>query len=376
MGNSASAPSKYKHTQDDRDRQLTAAVRIFAFLLVMTIAAVWSTPAWAISFDLDSIATWGKFPRFCVNTYRWGDKFFNSYDSLYVQGSGKKFNIKTKVESWGDAYNFRFEDGYKMEMMSRPSTSLGFYVTYMAVSAGYDLNVSKYLGLPTGSRKKFNFQFNCSLFAVDLYQSKNDAGTTIKRMGPASHPDKVNIEFNGVNSSAWGADIYYFFNHKRYSQGAAFSYSKIQMRSAGSFYAGLSFWGQSYDFDFHSIITELNKEMLPDSWNYKYSVRNKNYAFRLGYAYNWVFRPGFALCVSEAPVIGIRVGYINDATSDKTTFSLINRAKISTVYNHKKKWFFGIVAFIETGLVYDKEHTLIANNYSIEASVGYRFNLW
>ena len=30
--------------------------------------------------NLDSIAAWGKFPRFCINTYRWGDRFFNGYD--------------------------------------------------------------------------------------------------------------------------------------------------------------------------------------------------------------------------------------------------------------------------------------------------------
>ena len=54
----------------------------------------------ALSLALDSIATWGKFPRFCVNTYRWGDKFFNSYDSAYVEGTGYKFNVKFKTDSW------------------------------------------------------------------------------------------------------------------------------------------------------------------------------------------------------------------------------------------------------------------------------------
>ena len=27
-------------------------------------------------------------------------------------------------------------------------------------------------------------------------------------------------------------------------------------------------------------------------------------------------------------------------------------------------------------LIYDKEHTLVTNNLSLEASAGFRFNLW
>ena len=53
-----------------------------------------------------------------------------------------------------------------------------------------------------------------------------------------------------------------------------------------------------------------------------------------------------------------------------------NRARASIIYNHKKRWFFGIVGNADTGLIYDKEHTLITNNLNGEISVGYRFNLW
>lgn len=59
-------------------------------------------------------------------------------------GSGKRMNVKAKVDSWFDVYNFRFDNGYRMEMVSNPSSTLGFYLTYMAVSVGYDMNISKY----------------------------------------------------------------------------------------------------------------------------------------------------------------------------------------------------------------------------------------
>ena len=80
-------------------------------LMLLLCMLISPAKASALGLDLDSIAAWGKFPRFCVNTYRWGDRFFNTYDSLYVQGTGKKFNIKFKVDSWSDLYNFRLDDG-------------------------------------------------------------------------------------------------------------------------------------------------------------------------------------------------------------------------------------------------------------------------
>ncbi len=67
-------------------------------LLMLLGAVAMPQRAHALSLSLDSIAQWGKFPRFCVNTYRWGDSFFNGYDSTYVQGSGKRWNVKTRID--------------------------------------------------------------------------------------------------------------------------------------------------------------------------------------------------------------------------------------------------------------------------------------
>ena len=343
------------------------------------VAAVWcmgAPKAGAISFALDSVATWGKFPRFCVNTYRWGDKFFNSYDSTYVQGSGKRWNVKTKLDSWLDIYNFRFDTGYKIGMVSQPSTTMGFYLTYMAVSVGYDMNIGKYFNGGVSARKRFNLQFNCSLFAVEYYTVLNDIGTHITRMGYPGDMRHTDINFHGINTSSWGVDLYYFFNHRNYSQAAAFYYSKIQVRSSGSFFAGLSAWGQRYNFDFNELRDDVMRSDFPTAWDYRYEVKNKNYGLKFGYAYNWVFHPGWCIGMSEAPVVGLRKGYINDPSNLRNTFGLTNQARLSLVYNYKKKWFFGLVGRWDLGLVYDKQHTLLSGNLSGEASAGFRFDLW
>lgn len=347
--------------------------RKFGILIfIMLIATAWQ-PAKAVSFALDSIAEWGKFPRFCVGVYRWGDKFFNNYDPEYVSGTGYKFNVKIKTDSWTDFYNFNLPDDIDMMMTSDPSTSIGVYLTYLAVSIGYDINVSKLLTGEDRSRSRFNFGFNCSLLAAEWYYVSNEVGTTIKRISNGKNTLKMDLPFHGINTSEWALQTYYFFNHKKYSQAAAFNFSKVQERSAGSFYAGLSVSNQRYNFDFNSLPDNLLK-YLPESWQGTYKVSTNNYGFRLGYGYNWVFARHWLLGVTESPIIGLRHGTINSETSSDS-FALSNRLWASVVWNNRR-WFAGVSAKFDSNIVYDKDHAFVSSILSVEASIGYRFNIW
>ncbi len=339
--------------------------------IVMLTASVQSH---ALSFALDSIAEWGRFPRFCIDVYRWGDKFFNSYDSAYVVGTGYKFNVKLKTESWTDLYNFNLPGDMSMTMTSDPSTTIGAYVTYLAVSAGYDINLSNIITGAERTRTRFNFGFNCSLLAVEWNYVSNDVGTTITRVGERGNEVSTDIPFNGINTSQWSLEAYYFFNHKRYSQAAAFNFSKIQEKSQGSFYAGLSMSNQRYDFNFSELPEKL-LQIFPDAWQEKtYKASCRNYALRLGYGYNWVFARNWLLGISESPIIGLRRGKINSAF-DSNSFALSNRLGASVVWNNGR-WFAGASARFDSNIVYDKDHTFVAALITAEAAIGYRFNLW
>ncbi len=346
-------------------------------LILFTVMTLWSSRASAFSLALDSIAEWGRFPHFCIDVYRWGDKFFNSYDSAYVEGTGYKFNLKLKADTWSDTYRFSLPDHYRMDMRSDWCTSTGLWLTYLAVSVGYDVNVSKYFGGSDQARKRFNFKFNCALFGADLYWVTNDVGTKITRFGPRGDMKHYDMPFSGINTSIFGIDTYYVLNNKRYSRAAAFNYSKIQKRSQGSFFFGFSYWNQKFDFDFSKLPEAMIKE-LPESWkaaDYLYSASNHNYSLCVGYGYNWVFARHWLLGVSEAPVFGIKHGYINDPNKISNSFSLYNRTKFSIIWNNRA-WFAGLVANMENGLLYDRDHALISSVFSTEVSVGYRFNLW
>ena len=340
------------------------------FLVIVSVLAS-GQRAEAISFNLDSIAEWGKFPRFCVNTYRWGDKFFNSYDSTYVVGTGTKFNVKIITDSWLDYYRFTLPENQYVDLVSDPSTSIGAYLTYLAVSVGYDINISNLVGGVRDARSRYQFGFNCSLLGVEAYIENNEVGTKMTRFGDMRDLD---IPFNGIKVDTWGIDAYYFFNHKRYSQAAAFNFSKIQRRSQGSFYAGLSIYSQGYDFDFSGLDPHM-LDMLPEEWNgYHYRVKTTNYGFRLGYGYNWALGKKWLIGVSVSPTIGFKVGFVNSDT-EETSFSLYNRIKFSAVWNHGY-WFIGGVGNVNSSLIADRRTTFLGNIISGTVSVGYRFNLW
>lgn len=326
-------------------------------------------------YDLDSIASWGKFPRFCINVYRWGDRTFNSYNPNYVTGTGHKFNVKFRTDSWIDYYSFYLSNDTRIKMVSNPSTSMGLALSYLAVTVGYDVNISKLFHEKENVRKKFDFSFCCSKFAVDLYYSSNDAGTKITRFGPKKDSRHLDIQFKGIDNKSYGIDAYYFINNKKYSQAAAFNFSKIQKKSAGTFYGGLSISLQDVHFDFNELSDDL-KTFLPEDWpSYNYYLKSNNYTFVLGYGYNWVMAKRWLMGVSVAPAIGFRYGYINDSSDSRYGFLLNGKAKLSIVYN-RKNWFVGVIGKANLGIISDKKHTFINSLMSLDASVGFRFNLW
>ena len=337
----------------------------------MLLVSLCAVSASALSFNLDTIATWGKFPRFVVNTYRWGDKFFNGYDTTYVRPTGYKFSAKITTDSWLDGYNFRLPNKTSFLMRSDPSTSIGIYATYLAVSAGYDINVSKLFGGANQSRKRLRFGFNCMLFAAEFYMISNNVGTTLTHFGSDRH---LNLPFDAIDNSTWGVDAYYFFNHKRYSEAASFNYSRLQTRSQGAFYTGFSLYSQKLRFDFSGLPEHL-KDELPSHWaNNIYRVNTHNYALRLGYGYNWVFARRWVLGVSESPIIGVRKGYVNSDIS-KVSLSLYNRMKLSVVWN-SGRFFAGATGRFDVAIVNDRETTYAGGILSGEAVFGVRFNLW
>ena len=346
-------------------------MRIKKILMVLTAMVCVAVPGKALSFALDSVAEWGKFPRFCVNTYRWGDRFFNSYDSAYVKGTGYKMNVKLRTNSWIDDNRFLIDHDCKVEMRSPSTNTIGFDITYLAVSLGYDFNINKLFGGVDRRKSKFNFDFTCALFTASLYSIKNDVGMNLKRVGDMKG---INEKFDGVRTSSWGIEAVYFFNNKRYSYAAAFSISKLQLRSQGSFFVGFSYNNQDLNFDFAKLPDYL-KPQLPEEWHSRvFTVKEQTCGVKGGYAYNWVPAKHYNIGAGEAVIPSVSKGK-QSSVNPGCSFRLYNRLNLSVTWNNRR-WFAGIVGKTDVAVVADKK-TILANSlFSVEMKVGWRFNLW
>lgn len=338
-------------------------------VLVMMVGVAFSGNA--LSLALDSVAEWGKFPRFCVNVYRWGDKFFNSYDSTYVKGTGYKMNVKLRTNSWGDYSRFIIDHDNRIEMRSPATNTVGFDVTYLAVSVGYDFNINKLIGSDAPTKSRFNFDFTCALFTAGIYYLKNDGKMKLRRVGDI----RVDNEpFDGVTTTSWGAEAVYFFNNKRYSYAAAFSISKLQLRSQGSFFVGFSYNNQDLSFDFSKLPSHL-KPHLPEDWRERnYVVKEQTFGVKGGYAYNWVPARHFCIGVAEGIIPSISKGE-QASVKPGNDFRIYNRLNLSLTWNNRR-WFAGILGKSDVALVKGGGTILANTKISVEMKLGWRFNLW
>lgn len=334
--------------------------------ILLLLACAVSFNAAALSFDLDSIAAKGKFARFCVNTYRWGDRFFNTYDTAYVKGTGYNMNIKLRSDSWFDYNNLYFSDHNSIKMNSPTNSTVGIDLTYMAVSLAYDLNINKLTGGSDRTKSKFNFDFSCALLSASFYSISNNIGMNITEYdGKKIH----RLKCDGVKTSEWGIEANYFFNHKRYSYAAAFALSRLQQKSQGSFSLGLSYVNQNFRFDFSKLPPELNY-----SGPAQYNTRGQAFGIKCGYGHNWVIRRNITVGISESLVPSIVIGSTAAGNRRRCTFRLSNRFNASFVWNHDR-WFLGVIVKNDAALFFEKHSALANGLLSITTKFGWRFGI-
>ena len=109
-------------------------------------------------------------------------------------------------------------------------------------------------------------------------------------------------DFGGLTSTIKGFNVYYIFNHRRFSYPAAFSQSTIQRRSAGSPLLGIGYTQHSLDVNWgelNKVISNRLGSLVPanpiDSTLMFSEVKYIDVSISGGYAYNWVFARNWVL---------------------------------------------------------------------------------
>lgn len=312
-----------------------------------------------------------RFPRFCVKVYNWGDRTFNHYDSTYVVPTGKNWKVQMRSFNWLENYATFYDPHSSMLLRSDVYADIGAYLSFMAVSVGYMFNANELINGSSNSRSHFNFNFTCALFNVDYLATSTNGGAVIYHLRNNDGSTSVHIPFENISHSTRSLTFNYFFNHRKYSHAAAFCYSKYQLKSAGSWLAGIYYTTQDIAMDFTDLRSDL-LEFIPAELR-KVRFHFADYAVNAGYGYNWVLSPRKWL-LNAAYIQGL--GYkrsIEDSTDGRKSMVAVNpQAQLSVVYNHKALFASAQAEFV-SNFFFNSNYTFFNAMFTLHIAVGARF---
>jgi len=197
-----------------------------------------------------------------------------------------------------------------------------------------------------------------------MFYFNNRGKTRIFEFDSANISMNLDLPFDNLYTKIFGVDLYYFFNHKRYSNSAAYtdSHTYSQHKSAGSLIAGISFTSHDLFFDFSELSNDDRFSALHDleTQNNSYNT----YCISFGYGYNFIFSKKWLINLTLIPSIGIKID--KDKSNENEHFTMRNKGKLALIYN-LNRCFMGINCQYNSNWYYAKD-------YSISNSLG-TFNL-
>lgn len=291
----------------------------------------------------DSTMRYPKFVTFCYKVYKWGDKAFNSYDTAYVVPTGKNWKLTLKNQNWIDNYSGGLDGNHAM-FTSGAASNIGLYLSFMAVSVGYSLDVDRIFGAK-GTSQMMEFSFTCARFTAEAHKITN-TGRMSTRVKLDGGEWKKGEKLDALRRESMGVSATYFFNNRKYARAAAYCYSKFQRRSAGSALAGFSI--VNYDF-------KVDTEKLTPEQAQKFEyvgvahMRYTDYCLRGGYAHNWVLGSKFLLNVTALAGMGVKHIHSTKYMASGNNGALVAGGNFALTYNHKR-YFASLQSNVNTSL--------------------------
>ena len=237
-----------------------------------------------------------------------------------------------------------------------------------------------------GGRREFDFSMYSSQIGIDLFYRRTGQDYKLKQVnfGNADMSELEDQPFNGIEVGITGANIYYIFNHGRFSYPAAFSQSTIQKISCGSWLAGVGYTRHSLDFDSDQLQDLIDSKfgknaILVDSGLRVDEVRYYDLSISGGYAYNWVFAKNWLFGSSLQMALGYKRSFGDMMNDERGGFTFKNMnidgvGRFAVVYNNMR-WYAGASAIVHT-YNYSMSRFRTNNTFgSLNVYVGCNFGL-
>lgn len=248
---------------------------------------------------------------------------------------------------------------------------MGPYIGWKWIFLGYSFDISK--PRHAGRSSEFSLCIYTRKIGADLMYIKNNENFTIRStsgFNGIGRTDFRGINFTGLSTRTTCLNLYYIFNHRRFSYPAAYNQSTVQLRSAGSWLVGLRYDHQRLDFDY----TRLPQQLVDTITAYGLhnvlditKLRYTNISITGGYAYNWVPGKNWLVAISLTPAIGFKKISGERLTGNQILNQIKNVnidfiGRLGVVWNTGKA--FAGASFISLLYSYRNDHFSINNSFN------------
>lgn len=317
---------------------------------------------------------------------------FNRIDTNYIEPQHYNYTMMLQNTTTYEEYKINSKSGQSITFAPRPTVKIGPYVGWRWVFLGYTVDISKFDH--SKNKKELDLSLYSSLVGIDLYYRRTGNDYRIRRADLGNGIDKnvlKGIPFSGLNVEIKGFDLYYIFNHRKFSYPAAFSQSTCQKRSCGSPLIGIGYMTHDISLDYKKLENVIT-EALHDNSEYSGSdvkldnglmfnnVRYTSYSISGGYAYNWVFARNWLFAASLSAGIAYKKSdgdrfYKNDFFLHDFNFDDINIdgiGRFGLVWNNTK-WYAGASTILHSYNYHKSQFSTNSIFGSLNIYVGMNF---
>lgn len=313
---------------------------------------------------------------------------FDWIDTTYIEPQHHNFTVMLQATHTYDLYTLRAEGGAQsMTYAPDMNFKLGPYFGWRWIFAGYTFELTNLN--PKRIKQEWDLSIYSSQIGADLFYRRTGNDYKIRNAFLGADIDVSALEgapFSGLKAGITGFNVYYIFNHGRFSYPAAFAQSTVQKVSCGSWMAGVGYTHNTLSFDHEALQTLIDNRMMArsvplDSGLMFHSVKYNDFNISGGYAYNWVFRPRWLLAASVQAAVAYKQSKGDIAPVEHRDlgfyFKNVNLdgiGRFGVVYN-TMRWFAGASVIVHTNN-YHKSRFSTNNTFgSMNIYVGYNFNL-
>ena len=310
---------------------------------------------------------------------------FDRLDTTYIEPQHYNWTMMMQTTYTLDQYTIVSEQGQEVTLSPDPKLKVGPYFGWRWFFLGYTFDL-KNLGFNNnGQKRELDFSIYSSQIGIDLFYRRTGSDYKLRRVRLGDDMDSrglENVPFDGVCAGITGVNVYYIFNHGRFSHPAAFSQSTLQKVSCGSWIAGLGYTRNSLDLDYEKLQqtfdTHLGKDVAHvDTSLYFNHIQYTDYTVSAGYAWNQVLPHHWLLAASGQLAYKKSTGDVEGSSEAGFNFENVNLdavGRLGAVYNNMR-WYAGMSAIIRTNN-YHKPRFRTNNTFgNINLYIGYNFGL-